>query len=38
MTARLQFIRQRPIPVPGQGTHHRVGRVRTRVATEEWTR
>lgn len=38
MTARLPFIRQRPIHVPGQGTHHRVGRVRSRVATEEWTR
>ena len=37
MTERLQCIRQRPIPVPGPGTNHRVGRVRTRVATEEWT-
>ena len=37
MTARLPFNRQRPLPVPGRGTSHRVGPAGPRVITEEWT-
>lgn len=37
MTARLPLNRQRPLPVPGRGTIHRVGITGQRVTTEEWT-
>ena len=37
MTAWLLLIRQRPLPVPGRGTNHRVGHDGPRVTAEEWT-
>ena len=37
MTARLPLNRQRPLPVPGRGTHHRLGHDGPRMTTEEWT-